>query len=693
MQVKSGGGDMQPKVLVVDDDRFMRQILTDLLNESGFVTVEADDGVKGCEVALEELPDAIIMDLVMPVLDGAEACRQLRAMPQFKNTPILMLTSRTDLHESINPFTVGADDYLAKPFDDFDLLSRLHGNLVKKRTLEALEEQASDYQALLEISESIASSRETSQILQRIVSKIAGHIENVVRCSIAVIQEDSDAGYVLASSDDDKLGEVCLDLNNYPEIRQVMDSGKPLFISDVDNDPLLVEVRPLLSGRSFNAILVLPIHNNQRVIGVMILRAARSRAGLSEKEIEFCQLIADVSSGPLTNARFFRQLRSESEVLRNAKQNLEHELSIKAVYEQLFDNASEGMAAVNAKGEVVFANQRALDIVGYDRDEFQGETLNRLLDRKVMRQVVRLWRGSRVDGQKGRVRFDVNITRQNGQKRLLSVSANQQFVLADLIIIAFRDVTEKRRVEEELKQTKRSLEESNLQLQQLDQLRAEFINTATHELRIPVTIVHGYCSLLAEMDGQNLTDQQREFFTAAYESSERLVDLINNMLDLSRFQAGKMELDLEPNDLRKTVQNVCTDLISMARKEGLQLNYAELPECLALYDSETIQRVLINLLGNAIKFTPEGGEVKVSFCEDGPDIKVMVDDTGKGIPEQLMPALFDEFTQVGKEDARRGSGLGLSICKKIIESHGGRIWAESSSGSGSRFSFTLPRPN
>lgn len=682
---------MQPKVLVVDDDRFMRQILTDLLHESGFATVEAENGARGYEVAQEERPDAIIMDLVMPVLDGAAACRQLRELPQFKNVPILMLTSRTDLQGSINPFTVGADDYLAKPFDSFDLLARLHGNLVKKRTLEALEEQASDYQALLEVSESIVSSRETSQILQRIVSKIACYIANVVRCSIAVIQEDSEAGYVLASSDNDRLGEVRLNLNNYPEIRQVMESGTPLFISDVDNDPLLAEVRPLLSGRSFNAILVLPIHTSQRVIGVMILRVAREGGGLSEKEIEFCQLIADVSSGPLTNARFFRQMHSESEILRTAKQDLESELRIKAVYEQLFDNASEGLAAVNARGEVVFVNRRALEIVGYQKDELHGERLDRLLNPQVMRKVLRLWRMGRKECDHGRVRFDVSVTRRDGQSRLLSVSVNQELVLANLVIIAFRDVTEKRRTEEELALTKASLEESNQQLQQLDQLRAQFINTATHELRIPVTIVHGYCSLLAEMGSDNLTDQQREFLTAAYESSERLVDLINNLLDLSRFHAGKMNLELEPNDLSETVKYVCTDLISMARREGLRLDYSELPECPALYDEESIQRVLMNLLGNALKFTPEGGEVKISFCADGPDIKVMVDDTGKGIPARLLPALFEEFTQVGKEDARRGSGLGLSICKKIVESHGGRIWAESSPGSGSRFAFTLPK--
>jgi len=681
---------MQSKVLVVDDDRFMRRVLTDLLEESGFVTVEAENGQQAIDIALEEDPDAIIMDLVMPVLDGARACQRLRQVNRFRNTPILMLTSRADLQGEVNPFQVGADDYLSKPFDTLDLLARVQGNLVKKRALDALEQQARDYQALLDISESIGSSLETPQILQSIVTRIARHIANVVRCSIAVIQEDSAEGFVLASSDDASLGELRLDLGKYPEISEVMQSGKALLIKDVDQDPLLDQVRPLLQGRGFNAILVLPIHSRKRVIGVMILRVDRKGGVPGDKEIEFCKLIADVAAGPLRNARFFRKLRSESENLRKAKRGLEDELQLKAVYERLFDNASEGLIAVNTQGDIVFANRCALEVAGYERDELKRLRLDDLLDLPGLKTAVDLWKRGPSDGDGGRVRMDVTMRRRDGGTRLLSVSARKQVVLGELVIIAFRDVTTKRKVETELQQTKETLEATNLKLQQMDQVRAEFLNTATHELRIPVTIVHGYCSLLVEMGTENLTDQQREFLEAAYESSEKLVDLVNNMLDLSRFQAGKMGLDIAPGDLRETVQQVCSELVTIADKEGLTLHYNDLPPKRADYDEHNIQRVLTNLLGNAIKFTPGGGEVRVSFGDAPDGVRVTVEDTGKGIPSQVLPDLFEEFAQVGMDDARRGTGLGLAICKKIVESHGGRIWAESTPGVGSRFSFTLP---
>jgi len=678
------------RILIVDDDRFMRQVLGDLLEDNGFAVIEAVDGRDACEKCRLERPDAVILDLVMPVMDGAEACRTIRKQLQFKHLPILMLTSRADRPGEINPFTLGADDYLAKPFEADDLLARLQACIIKKNAQEALETRARDYRALLDISESIAASVETGQILRRIVRKIAGHIADIERCSIAVIQEDGTAGYILASSDDESLQELRIELDNYPEIRQVIETGRPLLVTDVDKDSLFDRVRHLLVDRDFNAVLVLPVHHQHRVIGVMVLRARRERPALSPREIEFCQLIADVAAGPLTNARFFRHLRRESAALRQAKTALEDELRIKAIYEELFDNASDGLVAVNAAGLVEFVNRRALEMVGLTRDELQGALVQNLLDRPALRRAVACWRAGRGEEEGGRIRFDLAVRTRNRGRRCFSVSANREPTLNGLVIIAFRDVTEKRRMETELRQTHAHLAESNRRLRELDRFRAEFLNTATHELRVPVTIVHGYCALLRDSLRDTLDSSRREFLDAAFESSERLVDLVNNMLDLARFEAGKMRIEMGPDDIADAVVEVCHDLGSIAEKEGLTLRIDPPPDRKALFDRQTIQRVLVNLLSNAIKFTPSGGEVRIRFDRTERELLVSVEDTGKGIPPEQLPKLFDEFTQVGRDDARRGSGLGLSICRKIVESHGGRIWAESRPGCGSRFTFTLP---
>jgi signal transduction histidine kinase len=131
----------------------------------------------------------------------------------------------------------------------------------------------------------------------------------------------------------------------------------------------------------------------------------------------------------------------------------------------------------------------------------------------------------------------------------------------------------------------------------------------------------------------------------------------------------------------------------MAANSGLEIEVDSRGSCLAVFDDEKVHQVLANLVGNAIKFTPSGGRIRIALREGDDNIVVSVEDTGKGIPENRISELFEEFAQLGREDSRKGTGLGLAICKKIIESHQGRIWAESVPGEGSRFSFSLLKPS
>jgi PAS domain S-box-containing protein len=359
-----------------------------------------------------------------------------------------------------------------------------------------------------------------------------------------------------------------------------------------------------------------------------------------------------------------------------------------AVYEQLFELASVGLVAFNRQGEIGLANRHALETLGYSLEELQKIKLNTLLD---VTSIRRLLRRSRPEARSA-IPFDVCVRTRSGESRLLSVSLNEKPLPDDLRVIAFREVTVRRRMEWELQVTKSTLESANERLRKLDSARSRYLNTAAHELRIPVTIVNGYCSLLQETGTDNLTRQQQEYLNAAVESSDRLVDLINNMLDLSRFEAGKMLLDIETRDLKAVVAHVCRDFKPLMVKNGFDFVIQIPPSsCPAAFDEEKIERVLVNLISNAVKFTPAGGRIRVSLSESVGEACICVEDNGRGIPEERIPELFDEFSQLAAGDSSRGSGLGLSICKKIIDSHHGRIWVESVLDQGSRFSFSLPR--
>lgn len=680
----------EPTILVIDDDLFMRQLLEDVLGGAGFRVLQAGDGVEGWQRAVETRPDAILLDLVMPRMDGVATCRHLRTLPEFRHTPIIMMTSRTDFAGSVNPFEVGADDYLAKPFYGNEVVARIQGNLARKRAMAALDRKASDYQALLSISESVTASLDVVKILRQVAGKITEALEDVLSCSVALVQEDARSGYLMASSDDPNLSGLRIFLEKYPEVREVLATARPLFMDSRVQERIVVDVLAHAGSERFNTTLALPLLIQRRVIGVMVVRLARTLAGIAPAEVEFCQLVANLAAPALRHAQQFDLVREQSQQLQESSDKLRADLAVKQAYEQAFRNASDGLAAFDRRGRILLYNRKAFELTGYSLDEVRARGIISLLGKKSLRQVLRHFAGDRDSGP-GLGRVDVSVVHRDGQRRLLSVSLSPGRHPGDLLVVSFRDVTEKRIMEKELLETRRSLEQANERLKRQDQRRAEFFNTASHELRTPVTILHGYCSLLLEEHRDNLSPDQLEYLAAVVEGCDRLVTLVNNLLDIARFEAGKVPMELGTGNLAALVRDLGRDFRTLAGRHGVEVRL-EIPErCQAVYDVEQIQRVLVNLVGNAVKFTPPGGRITLRVSEDPQFAQVMVGDTGKGIPAERISELFTEFTQVGREDSRKGAGLGLSICRRIIEAHQGQIWAESQPGQGSRFLFTLPK--
>lgn len=680
----------EPTVLVIDDDLFMRQLLEDVLCGAGFRVLQACDGVEGWQRALEARPDAILLDLVMPKMDGVATCRHLRSFAELRHTPIIMMTSRTDFAGTVNPFQVGADDYLAKPFYANEVVARLHGNLAKMRALAALDRKAGDYQALLDVSSSVTASLDVVQILRQVAGKIIEFLQDVLSCSVVLVQEDSRSGYIMASSDDPNLAGLRIFLEKYPEVQEVLTTAKPLFMDSRAPERMLVDVPAQGGAERFNTTLAVPLLNHGRVIGVMVIRLARTLPGIAAAEVEFCQLVANLTAPALSHAQQFDVVRERSRTLEDTTAQLRADLAVTAAYQQAFANASEGLAAFDGRGRIVLFNRKAFELTGYTLEEVRARGIITLLGRKSLRQVLRFFEaGEEVGPRPGRV--DVSILHRDGLRRMLSVSLGERRRAGDLLVVSFRDVTEKRIMEKELAETRRNLELANERLLRLDQRRAEFFNTASHELRTPVTIMSGYCSLLLEEHRDNLSADQLEYLTAVMEGSERLVQLVNNLLDIARFEAGKLPMDFGSGNVAALVRGLARDFRTLAARHGLEVRY-ELPErCQAVFDVEQIQRVLVNLVGNAVKFTPAGGVITLGISESDNLVQVMVSDTGKGIPPERLNELFTEFTQVGREDSRKGAGLGLFICRRIIEAHQGRIWAENQPGGGSRFLFTLAK--
>ena len=238
------------------------------------------------------------------------------------------------------------------------------------------------------------------------------------------------------------------------------------------------------------------------------------------------------------------------------------------------------------------------------------------------------------------------------------------------------------------------------QRKQLDNLKDEFISTVSHELRTPLTSIHGALGLLSSGKGGLVDEKAGNLLRIANSNTERLVRLINDILDLERMESGRAPLQIRRLELREVVAQSVETMRSMADKLGVTLEIVPEPAETPIAfdgDPDRIQQVLTNLLSNAVKFSPRSGVVSVSTASDGENLVLQVVDAGRGVPQDKLETIFDRFGQVEASDARQkgGTGLGLAICRSIVAQHGGTIWAErndtTGKGPGTTVILRLPR--
>ena len=227
--------------------------------------------------------------------------------------------------------------------------------------------------------------------------------------------------------------------------------------------------------------------------------------------------------------------------------------------------------------------------------------------------------------------------------------------------------------------------------ERLDGMKQEFVSAVSHELRTPLTAIRGSLELLADGDVGELPPGARPVVEMASRGSQRLSRLVDDIIDLERLESGTFGFDPTSLDLLPLLHEATGSLAPLAREAGVEVSVAAV--CAQVHcDGDRIAQAMVNLVGNALKFTPPGGRVDVTSVIRGREVRVSVADTGRGIPAAELSAVFERFHQVEPDDARQhaGTGLGLSITRRIVEANGGRIWVESECGTGSTFHFTLP---
>jgi len=288
---------------------------------------------------------------------------------------------------------------------------------------------------------------------------------------------------------------------------------------------------------------------------------------------------------------------------------------------------------------------------------------------------------------------------KDGRRHEVSVSASpladdQDGMLLGTVYVA-HDITERKLAEERLRSYSAELQAANRKLEGLDKLKSDFVSTVSHELRTPLTSIKAFVELIL-LKQPMLPEKTLKLLRIINEESDRLGRLISDLLDLSRIEAGTMTWRTGPVSLNDVIKASVEGILPLARNKGLQLKTAVGEPLPSVHGSrDRLVQVVTNLLSNAVKFTPGGGTVTVEArCETGPppQLVVTVSDSGAGIPAEDIGLIFDKFHRSNDEwtTHTEGTGLGLTIARQIVEHHGGKIWATSTYGAGSMFSFSLP---
>jgi signal transduction histidine kinase/CheY-like chemotaxis protein len=529
------------KILAVDDNLLIIKLIKLALYQE-YEVITATNGKEAVEIAKREKPDLIIMDIMMPVMDGIEAARAVKEDQRTKGIPVLLLTAYGGNEPMTAGLDAGADDFIEKPFEPEALRARVRAHLRAKALFDSLEQMGRDREMIADIMKDTTSSLDIYKVLYTITKKAAGYL-NLFRCSIIRIEKEKDYGVVIASSDDPEIGGLCIRLDKYPEIRMALKTFDILVVDDIQSDPIMAEASVPHSLRS---IMLVPLIYKDELIGTMFLKGDSTKKGFSEREADLARMIADSAVNAIRNAFTYEELKK-------------------------------------------------------NRDE---------------------------------------------------------------------------------------LEESNRKLMELDKLKSGFLAMAAHEFRSPLSVINGYLEMMKEGAAGPLSEKAMKFLALALESGTALSRTVEEVLDLSVIESGKLNLRLKERDIVKTVGKVLSLMGKAFEEKGIEVRFP-VREVKAVFDRDKVEQVMINLLSNALKFTSACGTITVDIKETDSEATIMVSDTGCGIPPEDLNLVFDEFYKGRSRE--KGAGLGLSICKKLVEMHGGRIWAESKEGEGSSFHFTLPK--
>jgi signal transduction histidine kinase len=584
---------------------------------------------------------------------------------------------------------------------------------------EALEQQTATSEILRVISHSPTDVQPVLDAVAESAARLCGAVDAIIqRVDGGLIYRVAHFGAITAVSDVRPVTWAT------PTGRAIMER-RTIHVDDILDEFArgnYLEARVLQQGSGFRTILVVPLMREDAVIGIITIRRLEMRP-FTGKQITLLQTFADQAVIAIENVRLFKELETrtgeltrsvgELTALGEVSQAISSTLDLETVLTTIVSRAVQ-LSGVD--GGVVFEYDNGIEEFVHRAATETGGPLAEA------RRATRVRKGEGVVGRTAITLEPVQVpditgpgayvgaNRENliesGVRAILAVPMVREGQLIGCFVVSrnragnfpaetvelLRTFATQSALAIQNARLFHEVADKSRQLEAASQHKSEFLANMSHELRTPLNAIIGFSEVLAQGMFGETNEKQTEYLHDILESGRHLLSLINDILDLSKIEAGRMELELSAFDLPQAIQNALTLVRERALRRGIALHHAideRVAEIRA--DERKVKQVLLNLLSNAIKFTPEGGRIEVRAASAAGLAEVSVTDTGVGIAPEDLEAVFEEFRQVGTAHMKaEGTGLGLALSQRFIELHGGRVWVTSQVGVGSTFTFTLP---
>lgn len=722
--------DKSRTILIVEDSRSYRSKLREYLSEDdryNYTILETETGAEGLKQYRIAQPDAILLDYVLPDMNGLEFLQALQQQIEKPDLPVVLLTEYDNENLASQALESGAQQYLSKSaLTSENLLLSLYNAIKQGDLLRQVADLQIQNKKQLEVLD-----RKEEQLRLALASAQMGIWDwNLVTGQMQWNREHEELFGLAPGSFDGKY--ETFDLYIHPEDRVAVHE---CVVRSIENHRSLChQFRIVWPDGSIHWIETRgEAYFNQagqpiRTIGTVVNIDERQQAQqILQNQVEQQRLVLDMTVR-------IRQTLDLQEILQTTVNEVRQFLQIERVIVYQFASDWSGSAIVESVGTgwdtmltteqiyhpcsdsfikhfqqgLVIANA---DIYNAEIDDLHIQLLESL---QIMANlVVPIFKGDRLWGLLIAHHCSEPRIWQTSEIDLVKQLANQVSIAiqqADLFAQAQTELSQRKQAEMTLKLLNAELE----QRQGVEKLKDEFIGIVSHELRTPLTSMQGALGLLAMGLMDDEPEQMKQMIEIASIETERLVRMVNNILDLDKLDANSDSMEREWCDAAATIQKAIDVMIGSAAAAGVNL-VLKCPSIQMWVVPDRIVQILINLLSNALKFSPPDSivsieaeildertldnserleSVRFGSMMSSHQIRFAIKDCGRGIPADKLETIFNRFQQVDTSDSRDkgGTGLGLAICKSIVEQHQGRIWAESEWGQGSTFFFTLPQP-